>query len=157
MNKKTWNNYGYPDLHKWLLPGHCSIILYLKVYCYFLYYPANGNQKPTVDPAQLQRIQKIAKQCEQRLLSNGNETNGETEKAKSDIPQNTNSKEPEKDSRGPLSSGRKLENIIGRLNSDKVTHHPATGSIENSDDDDEALICKADASTQTSLNFMKVS
>lgn len=46
-------------------------------------------------------------------------------------------------------SGQKLESIIGRLSSDKVV----TALIEN---DEDALICKADASTQTFPDFVKV-
>ena len=55
------------------------------------------------------------------------------------------------DSRSSMTngSGQKLESIIGRLCSDKK----AT-SFEN---DDEPVLCKADACTQTSPDFVKVS
>ena len=46
-------------------------------------------------------------------------------------------------------SGQKLESIIGRLSSDKVI----TAVV---DSDEDALICKADASTQTFPDFVKV-
>ena len=45
-------------------------------------------------------------------------------------------------------SGQKLESIIGRLSSDK-------GATAN-DKDDDTMICRADASTQTFPDFIKV-
>ena len=46
-------------------------------------------------------------------------------------------------------SGQKLESIIGRLSSDRVV----AALVEN---DQDTLICKADASTQTFPDFVKV-
>ena len=85
-------------------------------------------------------------------LSSSTQNLGTVNVSKSDMFIDKKTQNPSKaEQRTPIQngSGQKLESIIGRLSSDKVV----SALIEN---DEDALICKADASTQTFPDFVKV-
>eukprot|EP00794_Sanderia_malayensis_P009114 gene9114-10087_t len=63
----------------------------------------------------------------------------------------TQSSQEKEDGKSVNGIGRKLESIIGRLSSDK-----ATKAVDVDDEEDEEpFLCRADASTQTSPDFVK--